>query len=186
MSKRPELPTTMSALVSTPGGLELVERPVPQPSRGQVLVWMRAAPINPNDLMALDGTYEVKRVVGSIAGFEGSGTVVATGGGVLAGFLRGREVACMADGTDGTWAEYAVVDAIKCAPLRAGTDPDQAAMLLTNPMTASVLVQLARREGHRAVVQTAAAGALGKMIFRLATRRGITVINVVRRAEQAE
>ncbi|HUJ61231.1 MAG TPA: alcohol dehydrogenase catalytic domain-containing protein, partial [Kofleriaceae bacterium] len=78
------LPGAMRGLARTAGGVELVERPMPAPGRGQVLVRMRAAPINPNDLMFLDGTYEVKKPDGAIAGFEGSGTVVASGGGAIA------------------------------------------------------------------------------------------------------
>jgi len=186
-----QLPETMAALAQLapragePGVVELVRRPVPTPGKGQVLVWLRAAPINPNDLMTLDGTYEVKRSAGTIAGFEGCGTVVAGGGGLMSRFLLGREVACVADKGDGTWAEYVLADATKCAPLRAGTDPEQAAMLLTNPMTATVLLGIARKDGHRAVVQTGAAGALGTMMLRLAKRQGLAMINVVRRPEQA-
>lgn len=180
------IPRTMRALVHVERGVELVERPVPTPARGEVLVRMRAAPINPNDLMSLDGTYEVRRPPGTIAGFEGSGTVVATGGGAIGRFLLGREVACAAGEGDGTWAEYTCTDALRCAPLGKGTDLEQAAMLLTNPLTASVLLDLARRDGHRAFAQNAAAGALGKMIVRLCARHRLPLINIVRRREQAD
>ncbi len=179
------LPSTMRALATVTGGVELVERPVPTPQRGQVLVHMRAAPINPNDLLFLDNRYEVKKPLGAIAGFEGTGTVVASGGGLFARFMLGRDVACIAGDGDGTWAEYAVVDAKRAAPLAKSTDPQQAAMLLTNPLTASVLLQTARRAGHRAFVQNAAAGALGKMMVRLCLRAGLPLVNVVRRPEQA-
>lgn len=176
----------MQALVRTEDGLALVERPVPEPPRGKVLVRVRAAPINPNDLMALDDTYEVKRPVGSILGFEGCGTVVAAGDGVIGRFLLGREVACAAGEGDGTWAEYAVVEAMKCAPIDKRTDPQQAAMLLTNPMTAWVLLETARRGGHRALVQNAAAGSLGKMLVRLCATAKVPLVNLVRRREQAD
>jgi len=179
------LPSSMTALATVSGGVELVERAVPTPKRGEVLVHMRAAPINPNDLMFLAGTYEVKKPLGAIAGFEGTGTVVATGGGAIARFMLGREVACAAGDGDGTWAEYTCADALRCAPLAKKTDPLQAAMLLTNPLTASVLLQTARRAGHRAFVQNAAAGALGKMMVRLCARERLPLVNIVRRPEQA-
>jgi NADPH:quinone reductase len=179
------LPITMTGLAIANGGVELVERPLPTPKRGQVLVHMRAAPINPNDLMLLDGNYEVKKPAGTIAGFEGSGTVVASGGGAIARFMLGREVACAAGEGDGTWAEYVVVDAMRAAPLGKKTDLQQAAMMLTNPLTADVLLRTARRAGHRAFVQNAAAGALGKMIVRRCLRERLTLVNVVRRPEQA-
>jgi NADPH:quinone reductase len=179
------LPATMRGLATIAKGVELVERPVPTPGRGQVLVHVRAAPINPNDIMFLDDAYEVKKPLGTIAGFEGTGTVVATGGGAIARFMLGREVACAAGDGDGTWAEYVAVDAMRCAPLSKGTDRQQAAMLLTNPLTTTVLLETGLRHGHRAFVQNAAAGAIGKMMVRTCARRGVPLVNVVRRAEQA-
>jgi NADPH:quinone reductase len=179
------LPATMKGLATVEQGVELVERPLPVPKAGQLLVHMRASPINPNDLMFLDGSYELEKPLGTIAGFEGAGKVVATGGGAIARFMLGREVACAAGPGDGTWAEYACVDAMQCAPLNKGTDPQQGAMLLTNPLTASVLLETARRAGCRAFVQNAAAGALGKMMVRLCARRELPLVNVVRRADQA-
>lgn len=59
-------------------------------------------------------------------------------------------------------------------------------MLLTNPVTAWVLFARVRREGGGAFVQNAAAGALGRMLVRLAARHRVTLVNVVRRAEQAD
>lgn len=179
------IPSAMRGLATVGGGVELVERAVPTPKRGEVLIRMRAAPINPNDLMFLDGTYEVKKPVGTIAGFEGSGTVVGAGGGAIARYLLGRDVACAAGDGDGTWAEYACADAMRCAPLRRGTDLQQASMLLTNPLTAMVLLETARRAGHRAFVQNAAGGAIGRMLVRLCARARLPLVNVVRRPEQA-
>ena len=179
------LPSSMKGLAYVDHGVELVERALPVPKHGQLLIHMRAAPINPNDLMFLDGIYEVKKPLGTIAGFEGTGTVVATGGGAIARFMLGRDVACAAGEGDGTWAEYACADALQSAPLKHGTDPQQAAMLLTNPLTASVLLATARRAGHRAFVQNAAAGAIGKMLVRSGARAGEPVIISVRRPAQA-
>ena len=179
------LPSSMRGLATVAGGVELVERAVPTPKPGEVLIRMRAAPINPNDLMLLDGTYEVKKPLGTIAGFEGSGTVVATGGGAIGRYLLGRPVACAAGDGDGTWAEYACADAMRCAPLGRDTDLQQASMLLTNPLTAIVLLQTARRAGHRAFVQNAAAGAIGRMLVRLCARERLPLVSVVRRPEQA-
>jgi len=61
---------------------------------------------------------------------------------------------------------------------------EQGAASLINPMTAWGLMHEARRGRHRAVVQTAAASTLGRMIVRLGKRFSLPVINVVRRAEQ--
>jgi NADPH:quinone reductase-like Zn-dependent oxidoreductase len=58
-------------------------------------------------------------------------------------------------------------------------------MMIVNPLTAWALIEIAKKGGHKAVAQTAAAGALGCMILRLARRRGLPVVHVVRRQEQA-
>ena len=71
-------------------------------------------------------------------------------------------------------------------PLRKNIDLEQGAALLVNPITAWALMEEARKGNHRAVVQTAAASALGRMIVRLGRKFSLPVINVVRRAEQVE
>jgi NADPH:quinone reductase-like Zn-dependent oxidoreductase len=58
-------------------------------------------------------------------------------------------------------------------------------MLLTNPLTTTVLLETGLGHGHRAFVQNAAAGAIGKMMVRTCAQRGVALVNVVRRAEQA-
>lgn len=165
------------------GALELVELPLPVPRPGEVLVRVAYAPVNPNDLMALRDAYEVKKPVGSVPGFEGSGRVEG-GSGLLARFMLGRRVAFAASPEGGSWAEFTTARVVQCVPLRARVNDVQGATFLTNPMTAMVLLEQARREGHTAVVQAAAAGALGTMVARLAPRLGVTLINVVRSEAQ--
>jgi NADPH2:quinone reductase len=189
--RAPALPATMRALElrSQEGDAPapvLVERAVPKPRHGEVLLRMAAAPINPNDLLFLKDRYEVRKPLPVVPGFEGSGTVVAVGGGFVARTMLGRRVACAAGEGDGTWAEYAAVAAMRCIPLRGGIDLDEGATMLTNPLTAWVLVARARAEGHRAIVLTAAAGALGRMLCRLCAHQGLTAIAVVRRRGQVE
>ncbi len=182
------LPPLMRALELREGqpAPVLVERPLPVPRRGEVLVRIAAAPINPNDLMFLRDEYEIRKPRPTVPGFEGAGTVVASGGGFVARMMLGRRVACAAGDGDGTWAEYAVVPALRCVPLRRDVELEQGATLLTNPLTAWVLAARARRERHRGVVLTAAAGALGRMLERLLRRQGLAVVSIVRRPAQVE
>lgn len=188
----PPIPATMKALElrSSDGGpdsLALIEKPVPQPNQGEVLVRVAASPVNPSDLMFLRGLYGQKKNLPVVPGFEGSGEVVAVGGGLSARLLRGRRVACAAPpGGDGMWAEYVRTPAALCIPLRKQTSLEQAATMIVNPLTAWALMSIARRGRHPAVVQTAAASALGQMIVRLAARRKLPLINIVRRREQVE
>lgn len=172
-----------------PESISVAEIPVPRPGPGEVLVKVHASPVNPSDLMFIQGLYGFKKPLPAIPGFEGSGVVVETGSGMMARFLKSKRVTCaVADAktSAGMWAEYVVASSKTCIPLRKNVELEQAAAMLVNPFTAWALMDIARREGHRAVVQTAAASALGRMIVRLGQRFSLPVINVVRRAEQVE
>ena len=101
--------------------------------------------------------------------------------------MLGRDVACAAGQRATARAEYTCAEVME---LRADQQEvsmhSKPAMLLTNPLTASVLLETARRAGHRAFVQKMrAAGAIGKMLVRLCAREKLPLVNVVRRAEQA-
>lgn len=170
-----------------PESVSLVELPVPRPEPGQVLVHVAASPINPSDQMFLRGLYGFKKPLPAVPGFEGSGTVEEAGRGFMARFLKGRRVACAAvdpRSSQGMWAEYVVTSAHSCMPLSDYVTLEQGAMMLVNPLTAWALVDIARRGRHRAIVQNAAASALGKMVVKLGRKFSIPVINVVRRSEQ--
>lgn len=172
-----------------PESITLAEVPVPRPGPGEVLVKVFASPLNPSDLMFIQGLYGFKKPLPAIPGFEGSGTVVDSGPGMMGRFLKGKRVACAAAEpkiSGGMWAEYLVTSAQLCIPLRKSVDLEQASSLLVNPFTAWALIDLARQGHHRAAVQTAAASALGRMVVRLGQRFSIPIVNVVRRAEQVE
>jgi NADPH:quinone reductase-like Zn-dependent oxidoreductase len=101
--------------------------------------------------------------------------------------LAGKRVACAAPTNgDGTWAEYMVTQASLCIPLIKDITEEQGATSIVNPLSAWAMMKMARRAGARAVVQTAAASALGQMMQGLGRRFHIPVINIVRRKEQLE
>ena len=167
--------------------LLIEEQPIPQPGPGEVLIRMANAPINPSDLSSLEGRYANPKPLPNTPGMEGSGTVVAAGGGLLPRLWMGRRVACVApSGTEGTWAEYMVTKAQVCAPLNATITFEQGAMMFVNPLSAWAMLDMALSEKHRAVVSTAAASALGRMMLRLGQRMNLPMINVVRRQEQVD
>lgn len=181
------LPKTMKALVvPAPGApLELKEMPVPQPGPGEVLVRVAVSPINPSDLLMLSGDYGIERSYPFVPGLEGSGRVVASGGGFLARSLMGKLVACAPE-HDGVWSDYAVVPATRCVPLPASVPAGAGAMSFVNPLTAIALIDTATRGRHRAAISTAAGGALGRMIRARGQQKGVAIIDIVRRQEQAE
>jgi NADPH:quinone reductase-like Zn-dependent oxidoreductase len=165
--------------------LAVEERPTPQPGRGEVLVRIAASPINPSDLASLQGLYAVKKALPLVPGIEGCGTVVKTGRGFLARRLLGKRVACAAGPGDGAWAEYMVAPAQYCSPLPKTISDEQGAMRIVNPFTAWAHLAIAGQVSAHTIVETAAASALGQMVNQLAQRRGVQVINIVRREAQA-
>jgi len=171
----------------TPQSLAAVDFSIPRLKSGQVLIKMAATSIGPADLMFLKGEYGITKPLPVVPGFEGSGTVIASGGGWMGRWLIGKRVACLApeDG-HGTWAEYMVTSTDICIPLLKNISLEQGAYLTINPMTALALVEIARTGGHLAFVQTAAASTLGLMIARLSKRFQLTGIHIVRRPEQVQ
>ena len=181
-----KLPKSYKAAFLTAAGreLEIEEKPIDDLQKGEVWVQIKASPINPSDLAMLAGTYPHKKTYPFVPGLEASGIVVASGGGFMADFLLGKNVACSAPETgDGTWAEFMKVPAGKCVPLSANLSFDQGASALVNPLTALVLL---KKVDGKSFVNTAAAGALGKMIIKLAAKENITSINLVRSQDQAK
>lgn len=186
-----QVPDEMTAVVlesySGAEALRVEQRPVPKPGNNEVLVKIAASPINPADLAFLEGLYGIKKPTPVVPGLEGSGTVIDVGGGLMGRYLRGKRVACVSPDTgDGVWAEYMVTTAEYALPLDDSVGLEQGAMTVINPLTALAFMEIAKKGGHKAIVLTAAASALGQMINRLGQREGIQVINVVRRDTQVE
>jgi NADPH:quinone reductase-like Zn-dependent oxidoreductase len=209
------LPATalqLRSLISADGTLELAlhEAPVPTPAADEVLIRIEATPINPSDIgllfgaadlstMTVDGPAERPRVRARVpeaampamagragqalpVGNEGCGTVVAAGASPAAQALLGRRVAAIGGGM---YAQYRAVKADACLLLPAGATPQQGASCFVNPLTALGFVQTMKREGHTALVHTAAASNLGQMLHRICRQDGIGLVNIVRKPEQA-
>lgn len=183
------IPSTMKVVQQEEAGGKLCVREVsvPKPQKGEVLVKMAASPINPSDLSFLRGTYVTTPNYPVIPGIEGSGVVVASGGGLIANIRMGKRVTCSSsEGKGGTWAEYMVTSAMRVIPLRANLNMEQGSMLIVNPMTALAFLNIAKEGKHKAIVNNAAASVLGQMLVRLCKKRNLPLINIVRREEQVE
>lgn len=167
--------------------LEVRAVPTPSPGAGEVLVKLSAAPVHPADLLFCRGQYGFRRALPTTPGFEGSGVVVATGGGLVGRLLRGRRVAvAVQEGGEGTWAEYVTVPVAACVPLPDAVSDEQGATMLVNPATVIGMIETIRRRGHSGMIHTAAAGTVGRMLLRYAQQEGVPVVAVVRRAAQVD
>jgi NADPH:quinone reductase-like Zn-dependent oxidoreductase len=176
--------TTMKALVAHAIGepadvLSLEIRPVPDPGPGQVRARVRAAPVNLNDLHILRGRYGFAPALPLVPGQEAVGVIDALGDGVD-DLTVGQRVVTV--GVMGTWQERVVADAAPVITVPDAMSDSTAAQLLTNPLTALLLVtsELKLQSGEW-LLQTAATSTVGRIVAQLAPRLGFKTINVVRR-----
>ena len=84
------------------------------------------------------------------------------------------------------YAQYRTMRAKDCLVLPAGTTPAEGASCFVNPLTALGMTETMRREGHKALVHTAAASNLGQMLNKICLKDGIGLVNIVRSREQAD
>src|SRR5215210_721157 len=156
----------------------------PAPGAGQVLVRMRARPINPSDLLTVRGLYGALPVPPATPGLEGMGEVAELGEGVT--HLRaGQRVIPL--GVAGTWQEFIVAPAAQLIPVPDSINDQTAAQFVVNPLTAWIMTveELGLQPGEW-LLQTAAGSTLGRVVLQIARQHGFRTINVVRRREQAE
>jgi NADPH2:quinone reductase len=172
------LPTTMRAIdPEAPGGpevLTIVERPVPQPGPGEVLIRVAAAGVNRPDVLQRKGGYPPPPGAPSIPGLEVSGEIVALGEGATPELL-GQQVCALLAG--GGYAEYATVAAGQCLPVPAGMSMTEAAALPETLFT--VWTNLFERgyaaEGDTVLVHGGTSG-IGTMAIALCNAFGVTII----------
>ncbi len=201
----------LRSLVTPAGTLELslASVDIPAPAADEVVVRIEAAPINPSDIGLLFGAADMaaatfggtadrptvsapipERAMKSMAGRlgqampvgnEGAGVVVAAGASPAAQALLGQTVALLGGAM---YAQFRCVKAEQCLLLPAGTTAAEGASCFVNPLTALGMVETMRREGHSALVHTAAASNLGQMLNRICMKDGVDLVNIVRKPEQ--
>ncbi len=164
--------------------LRLAEQELSAPGAEEVVVRLKAAPINPADLNAIEGKYPVRFELPATPGFEGAGVVEEIGSSVR-DVAVGQQVILPHD--LGTWREAAVVRAEKLVVVPGEIAPAQAAMLKINPITAwRMLHDFVKLERGDWVIQNAANSAAGRAAIQIAHELGYRTVNVVRRPELIE
>ena len=170
---------------------------------------MEAAPINPSDMfpllafadysqgkLMLDG--QQQKMVAPISeqfldairsrldqtlpvGNEGAGRVVTAG--ANAKNLEGKLVSLV---SGQCYQQFVKVPAAMCLVHKEDTTAEEAASSFVNPITALCFIETLKKEGHKAMVHTAAASNLGQMLLKLCLQENIDLICVVRSVEQAQ
>ena len=163
--------------------LSLEERPRPRPSKGEILLEMLAAPVNPADLNVIEGKYGELPELPAIIGNEGVGRVIARGAGTN-GFSVGDLVLPL---RRGTWTQFMLAESAQAVQLPREMNAFQAAMLTINPVSAwGMLNSFVRLQRGDWVVQNAANSAVGRCVIQIARSCGWKTLNVVRRSEVIE
>jgi NADPH:quinone reductase-like Zn-dependent oxidoreductase len=203
----------LRSLIKKNGELEisLARVPIPEPAADEILVRVEASPINPSDLGLLVGAADMttakasgtadapvitakvpdaamRAMAGRLdesmpVGNEGAGVVIKAGSSEAAQALKGRTVAMIGGAM---YAQYRCLKAKDVLPLPEGTTPAEGASCFVNPLTSLGMVETMRREGHKALVHTAAASNLGQMLNKICLKDGIGLVNIVRNAEQED
>ncbi len=209
------MPSTLqlTSTVLPSGQLEiaLVDQTLPPLGANDVRIEVQATPINPSDIGLLFGAADLStlRTLGdrprpaiiadippqAMAGMasrlgqslpvgnEGAGRVVEAGAAPAAQALLGRTVAMVGGGM---YAQQRVLPASQCLALPDGTPAAEGASSFINPLTALGMVETMRREGHKALIHTAAASNLGQMLNRICQKDGVELVNIVRQPAQAK
>ena len=147
----------------------------------QVLVEMKASPINPADINRLEGKYPIRSPLPAIAGNEGVGVIAQTGSEVSN--LRVGQPVIALDRV-GHWCDAYAADAKNLIPLPEDVPLEQAAMLSVNPPTAwRMLEGFVDLKPGDWVIQNAANSGVGRAVIQIARLRGLKTVNVVRRKE---
>jgi NADPH:quinone reductase len=201
----------LRSLIRRTGELELslAEVPIPRPGVGEVLVRIEAAPLNPSDHGLLFGAADMSAAVASgtpdrpvvtapvppsamksmaarldqsmPVGNEGAGVVVETDASDVARALQGKKVAMLGGAM---YSQFRSIAADQCLLLPDEVSAAEGASAFVNPMTALGMIDTMRREGHSAIVHTAAASNLGQMLHRLCAEENIKLVNIVRSDDQ--
>ena len=203
----------LRSLIKKSGELELslVKIAIPEPAADEVVVRVEATPINPSDVglllgaadlktAKLSGTNDVPVVIATVpesamkamagrldasmpVGNEGAGVVVKAGASDAAQTLLGKTVAMIGGAM---YAQYRCLKAADCLVLAAGTTPTEGASCFVNPLTSLGMVETMRREGHKALVHTAAASNLGQMLNKICLKDQVALVNIVRNSQQED
>lgn len=166
--------------ISQPGGpevLRLVDRPMPEPKAGEVLIKVSAAGINRPDVFQRKGNYPAPPGASDLPGLEVAGEIVG-GDAALAGMAIGDKVCALLAG--GGYAEYCVAPAEQCLPIPKGLSDIEAAGLPETYFTvwSNVFDRGRLSEGETLLVHGGASG-IGTTAVQLATAMGHRVYATV-------
>ena len=166
------LPASMLAVIADPAtmGPRLIERPVPTPAHGEVVIKIAAAGVNGADLSQAKGRYPVPPGATDILGLEAAGEIIAVGPGVSQWKIGDRICALL---VGGGYAQYVNVPAVQCLPVPKGLSVIEAAALPECVITVwlNVFELGALKPGERALFHGGSSG-IGTTAIQIARALG--------------
>ena len=150
----------------------------------EVVIEVLYSPVNPSDLLLMQGTYPIQPQLPSVIGGEGVGRVVSVGTSVRT--VKPGDIVTIPFGTF-AWSEKVVAKAAALVVLPANVDLQQAAMLSINPPTGVMLLEefVALNSGDW-IVLNAANASVSHSIIAVAKSKGIKTLGIVRRKEAVD
>ena len=149
-------------------------------ARDEVIIEIAAAPVNPADLLIMQGKYPGPTEFPAWCGIEGVGRIVEVGKGI-SNLAADDVVISLARNN---WAQRVKIRAEQAIKVRDDTDLMQLAMLKANPAAALRMLNdyFQLGEGHW-IIQNASNSGVGHCVIALAKERGVQTVNVVRRED---
>lgn len=162
--------------ISKPGGpevLKLVEREIPVPGYGQILIKTAYAGVNRPDALQRAGLYAPPPTASDLPGLEASGTVVDVGAGVHE-WQSGDAVCALLPG--GGYAEYVVTQAAHALRIPTNVDLKSAACLPETFFTvwSNLFMRGGLKAGELFLVHGGSSG-IGTTAIQLANAKGARV-----------
>ena len=155
---------------------------------------MAYSSILPSDLFVVTGNYgkslaEPPVVVGN----EGSGVIEAVGPKEDKSLI-GKHVCVLGTHTNpekalhphGVWAEYCYSTRDYILPFENDVDLKSIVNVFVNPLTVCSFVDNVLKNKKKSLAHTGASSQLGRMLIKLCSKEGLTLINVVRKEESIE
>lgn len=161
-----------------PGVLVYEEVPDPEPGPGQVLVRVEAASVNPIDVAVRENRFPTPKQPPKILGSDGAGTVVRVGDGVTA-VGPGQRVlfSGLGIGSEGSYAEYAVIHEAQAVPIPDSLPAAEAAAIgMAFPTAYYALVTRGGLQAGETVLVQGASGGVGSASLQLARALGARVL----------
>jgi NADPH2:quinone reductase len=173
------------------GGPEVLiyeDVPVPEPGPTQVLVRLAAASVNRVDAAVRENDFPTPKQPPKTLGSDGAGVVELVGESVTA-VRPGERVyfSGLGVGSDGSYAEFALIAEAQAVPIPSALSYAQAAALgMAAPTAYYALVRRGNLMAGETILVQGSAGGVGSAAVQLAKARGARVLATVHGAEQAK